>query len=58
MEKKTYTAPRLEASDLQCPPIMEITNLSKGEGHGTGVAESNKREDRNNTKDAKWGNLW
>ena len=58
MEKKHYCAPRIDETILESPVIMEVTNLSQGEGHGTGVAESNKREDHSNTKDADWGNLW
>ena len=58
MEKQNYIAPCMEESVFVCPFIMESTTLSKGEGHGTGIAESNKREDSNNTKDSDWGNLW
>ena len=59
MEKKNYSAPRIDETILESPVIMEVTTLSQGEkGKGTGVAESNKREDHSNTKDADWGNLW
>lgn len=58
MEKEKYIAPCIEESILACPTIMDGTTLSKGVGEGPGVAEGNKREDRSNTKDSEWGNLW
>lgn len=58
MKKIKYCAPRIDEAILESSVIMEIITLSQGEGQGPGVAEGNKREDRSNTKESEWGNLW